>query len=86
MANFGNKKPNPYTVCSICPNRLPEKQPLNPVTKEIDDLCQTCRSAINRANYYFEDDIAQLHTQVWRKQLGGTDPWEDAEKDYNGEW
>lgn len=85
---MSKKTHNPYTHCSICDTYMSgEYQGINPVTKEIDDLCKECRGSINKSIYFHEEDLVDMKIMEkygWRKSLDGSSDIVDTEYEYNG--
>ncbi len=85
---MSKKTHNLYTHCSICDTFMSgDYQGINPVTKEIDDLCKECRSSVNKAIYFHEEDLVDMKIMErhgWRKSLDGSSDGYDIECDYQG--
>ncbi len=62
---------NPYSRCACCDQTLTSRQPTVYTTGKVDDLCGGCRRIVNRAVHYHEDDVIDMKTEVWCRQMGG---------------
>lgn len=74
-----------YSSRCTCCNAVMDDQRVKIHNGVIDDLCAACRTVVNKAVHYHDEDVLDLETDTWGVKLGSGDIMaEDSEKVYQG--